>query len=255
MRIAYAPHLPRTLTIQPTPPPSNRLSEVGYWSDAEASEYRVARVRRRLLRWGRVNFQNYEWRAETGPWLTLVAEWMLQRTRARQAEQAFRVFRTRFPTAESLVRAGPDAPREITALTGLHWRGAHLYGLATAVQANGGTPPESELELRRITGVGMYTAAAWLSLHRGKRAVIVDSNIARWLARLTGRPYPRDPRPVRWVKELADQLTPLRAFQAYNYAALDFTMLICTVRSPHCERCPLRPDCVYGTTHQPRTAR
>ena len=238
------------MTTLPTRFPSDSETAPFVWEAGEAGAYRVDRVRRRLLRWGRANFENYEWRAETDPWLTLVAEWMLQCTRARQAEQAFRVFRTRFPTAESLVQAGPDAPQAITALTGLHWRGVHLYGLATAVQENGGTPPESELELRRITGVGMYTAAAWLSLHRGKRAVIVDSNIARWLARLTGQPYPRDPRPVRWVKELADQLTPRRAFQALFYAALDFTMLVCTVRSPHCEICPMRPDCVYGTTHQ-----
>jgi A/G-specific adenine glycosylase len=106
-------------------------------------------------------------------------------------------------------------------------------------------PPETMAELLMLPGVGMYTAAAWLSLHRGKRAVIIDANVARWLSRLTGLPYNRDPRHVRWVQELADHLTPRRAFRDYNYAVLDFTMSVCAPR-PRCDVCPVLSDCWYG---------
>jgi A/G-specific adenine glycosylase len=176
----------------------------------------------------------------------MVAELLLQRTRASQVEPVFNLFRERYPTAEALVQAGPAAATAMTQRLGLHLRGRMLYALALFLVEHGGLPPEDLASLRRVPGVGIYTAAAWLSLHRGKRAVIVDSNVARWLARLTGRSYPRDPRHVRWIRELAEQLTPKRAFRDYNYAILDFTMQICTSRAPRCTECPLRMDCAYG---------
>ncbi|MGH2562836.1 MAG: hypothetical protein ACRDJH_27565 [Thermomicrobiales bacterium] len=212
----------------------------------ELSEQAIRRVRRRLRSWGRRHYRDYTWRSESDPWLTLVAEFLLQRTRSSQVEPIFRDFRTRYPAAADLVRAGPDAAQAVTAGLGIHWRGPLLYRLAIAVVENGGIPPESLHKLGQITGVGPYTTAAWLSLHRGQRAVIVDSNVFRWLGRMTGRPYQRDPRHIHWVNELADQLTPQRAFREYNYAVLDFTMSICTPREPHCPECPLRRDCEFG---------
>lgn len=208
----------------------------------------IVRIQRQILRWGRSHYQSFEWRTERDPWLTLVAEFFLQRTRARQVEAVFRDFRNRYPTANTLVQAGPDAASEIMSRLGLRWRAPFLYGMARAVDANGGTPPDSLRELRGITGVGLYTSAAWLSLHRGKRAVVVDSNIARWLSRLTGRPYPPDTRHVPWIKELAERLTPKRAYRDYNYAVLDFTMMVCTTRSPRCNECPVARHCAYGQT-------
>ena len=144
------------------------------------------------------------------------------------------------------MRAGPGAAQAVTERLGIHWRGPLLYELACAVEALGGEPPIAHEALRRFVGIGPYTAAAWLSLHCGQRAVIVDSNVARWLSRLTGRPYPADPRHVRWVNTLADRLTPRRVFRDYNYAVLDFTMTICVPRRPHCAGCPLRQVCVFG---------
>jgi A/G-specific adenine glycosylase len=199
-----------------------------------------------LLAWGRSNFQRYDWRTEEDPWLTLAAEFFLQRTRARQAERVFREFRQEYPTADALAEAGPAAAERVMEQLGIRWRAPLFHALAEAIRQRGGVPPHSLEELRAFTGVGPYTAAAWLSLHRGVRAVIVDSNVARLLSRLTGRPYPPDPRHVRWVNDLADRLTPKRAFRDYNYAVLDFTMSICTVRAPRCDRCPLRPDCAFG---------
>lgn len=206
----------------------------------------VATIRRRLPRWSKVHPADFPWRNETDPWLSLAAEILLQRTRASQVAPVFREFRSKYPTAASLVAAGPGAAREFTSRLGLHWRGELLYRAAIAVNDAGGAPPESDADLRRIPGVGPYTAAAWLSLHRNKRAVIVDANVSRWLSRMTGRPYERDPRHIRWVNELADCLTPKRAFRDYNYAVLDFTMTVCTPRAPRCGDCPIRRYCWYG---------
>jgi A/G-specific adenine glycosylase len=211
-------------------------------------ESRVRRVRRRVLRWGRAHYRVYPWRTERDAWLTLVAEILLQRTRATQVDPVFRHFSERFPTARDLVNAGEGAARQVMERLGLHFRGALLYAVAVAIAERGGTPPTAISELRNMSGVGPYTTAAWLSLHRGHRAVIVDANVARWLSRMTGLPYNRDPRHVRWVNQLADALTPRRSFRDYNYAVLDFTMDVCTARDPHCHACPLIVDCLHGST-------
>jgi len=204
----------------------------------------LAAVRGRVLRWGRRNFASYPWRVDRDPWLTLIAELLLQRTRASQVLPAYELFRARYRTPRDLLRAGRRGVRVLTNKVGLHARGDTLLAIARLFEKKG-LPPNSE-ELRTITGVGAYTAAAWLSLHRHRRAVIIDSNVFRWLGRMTGQPYQRDPRHVRWVNELAEALTPRRSFRDYNYAVLDFTMTICTPRDPNCTRCPLRLICVYG---------
>lgn len=206
----------------------------------------IVLVRRQLLKWGRANFRNYPWRYESDPWLALLAEFLLQRTRASQVEAVYAEVRERFPTPQDLVEAGAHGISEITRRLGLHWRGALLLEVARTVAESGGTPPETRSDLLMLGGIGTYTAAAWLSLHRGKREPIIDSNVTRWLSRMTGLPYNRDPRHLSWVKELAERLTPRRAFRDYNYAVLDFSMSICAPRIPHCDRCPLSKNCRYA---------
>ncbi len=205
----------------------------------------IADVRARVLRWGRRNYVSYPWREDRDPWLTLIAELLLQRTRAAQVLPVYEVFRARYPTPRHMLRSGKRGVRALTERVGLHARGDTLLTLARMFERSG--PPVERLELRRVTGVGAYTSAAWLSLHRNQRMPIVDSNVFRWLGRLLDRPYQRDPRGVHWVNDLADKLTPRRAFRDYNYAVLDFTMLICTPRSPACDRCPLLLRCAFGS--------
>lgn len=204
----------------------------------------IAAVRSRVLRWGRRNFASYPWREDHDPWLTLIAELLLQRTRAAQVLPVYELFRSRYPTPRHMLRSGRRGVRGLTSRVGLHTRGETLLALARMFERGG--PPSNRSDLRAVTGVGAYTSAAWLSLHRGHREAIVDSNVFRWLGRMLDRPYQRDPRGVHWVNELAERLTPRRTFRDYNYAVLDFTMTICTPSSPSCERCPLLPFCAFG---------
>ncbi len=205
----------------------------------------VAAVRRKVLQWGRRNFASYPWREDRDPWLTLVAELLLQRTRASQVVAAYELFRTKYGTPRALLRSGHRGVRALTSIVGLHGRAEALLAVARLFEKTG-VPQVGDL--RAITGIGAYTAGAWLSLHRSQRAVIIDSNVFRWLGRMTGRPFHRDPRGVKWVNDLADDLTPQRSFRDYNYAVLDFTMTICTPRRPQCMHCPLLVMCVYGSS-------
>lgn len=213
-------------------------------TDVILDDQTVRRVQKRLLRWGRENFRQYPWRDETDPWLTLVAEFLLQRTRASQVVDVFLECRKRYPTPEALVREGPAGAAALTDRLGLHRRGPMLIDIAETLARDGF--PGTMDDLLRLPGVGMYTAGAWMSLHQGQRAAIIDANVARWLSRMTGMPYNRDPRHVRWIQMLVDRLTPQRAFRTYNYAVLDFTMTICLRRLPHCDICPFQKECFYS---------
>ncbi len=208
-----------------------------------------ARIRRRLLAWGQSHYQDFPWRRETDPWLTLVAEVLLQRTRAAQVVAVFETFKRWFPTAADLAAADPDHVAALLHTLGLHSRADVISQLAALTVQTGGVPPRDPNILMSIRGVGAYTAAAWLSLHRAQRAAIVDSNVYRWLGRMTGEKHGRDPRGVRWVYQLADALTPKRGFKRFNYAVLDFTMKVCLPRAPQCTDCPFARDCAYAQRH------
>lgn len=112
-----------------------------------------------------------------------------------------------------------------------------MIKMAAEVAQQGG-PPETLSGLVELPGVGPYAAAAYLSFHRNKRAVIIDSNVVRLLSRVFGFAANREIRRKPWLFELADSLTPRRAFRDYNYAVLDLAMRVCRTK-PLCGACPI----------------
>ena len=201
-------------------------------------------ISRAVTRWGRQNYASFPWRTEQNPWLSLAAEILLQRTRASTVARVFPEFRARFPAPRRLARATEDDLAGVIGQLGLRWRIPLLKELAEELSDRDGNVPETEAELTALPAVGDYVAAAYMSLHRGRRAVIVDANVVRWLARMTGQPSDGETRRKRWLRDLADVLTPKRVYRDYNYAVLDLTMSIC-VRDPTCPDCPVRKYCCY----------
>ena len=206
-------------------------------------------LQRILLNWGRAHYQDFPWRSAVEPWHALVAELLLQRTRAANVVPVYTAFVKKFPTPEKLARARLSTIEQIIYPLGLIWRAPWLKKLGQALADRNGEIPTDIEGLKQLPGVGDYIAAAWLGFHGGKRAVIVDANVVRWLCRLIGEPYDGETRRQTWLIELADRCTPPRAWKDYNYAVLDFTMTICTTR-PRCDVCPIGPRrCAYGATH------
>lgn len=207
------------------------------------------RISRAVRRWGSRNLADYPWRRESEPWLQLTAEILLQRTRASTVSVVFEQFRDEYPTPSDLAGGSTEDLERVIGSLGLRWRIPLLIELAKEISASSGRIPEDLTSLLKLPGVGPYAAAAYLSLHRGKRAVIIDANVVRWLCRLTGAEMDGETRRKRWVIELADRLTPIRAFRDYNYGVLDFTMSVCA-NMPTCHACSLAPMCDYGRTRQ-----
>lgn len=198
------------------------------------------RITRRVLRWGRTHYQTYPWREQTDSWLTLVAEIMLSRTRASMVSQVYPKFASRFPDSLSLSRDLEPELAEIVAPLGLLWRVPLLVELANTL--GGETPPADPEELEKLPAVGPYVAAAHASLHRNRRATIVDANVVRWICRLVGEEAGPETRRQRWLTQLAGILTPIRSFRDYNYGVLDLSMTVCTP-VPHCDVCPVVQFC------------
>lgn len=174
-----------------------------------------------------------------------VSELLLQQTQASRVAPVYREFVRRYPTIEDLHRA-PDA--EVSALTdplGYHIRGKWLKAMATSVATNhGGRMPDSLEGLRRLPGLGPYAAAAVHTFGNGKRAPLVDTNIARVYTRAVGLPTEGSAyRDSRRLAELAEALTPARRFYDYGQGLMDLGATVCTARAPDCPRCPLRKLC------------
>jgi A/G-specific adenine glycosylase len=118
---------------------------------------------------------------------------------------------------------------------------------------HGGEVPATEAELLTLPGVGVYTAAAVAAFAFGERTTVVDTNIRRVLARArTGQQYPA-PALTRAELELAASLVPEDHADAatWNVAVMELGALVCTARSPQCERCPVADLCAWRLAGQP----
>ena len=204
------------------------------------------RISRAVTLWGRANFADYPWRRTDNPWLALVAEVMLQRTRAASVTPVWEEFAAQFPTPTVCSSAPAGKPEALLERLGLSWRAPLVRKLAQDLSEPGG-PPLNSVALKSLPGVGDYAAAAFRSLHAGRRDVIVDANVVRWICRMTGDSWDGETRRKRWLRDLAEELTPKTTFRSYNYGILDLTMTLCG-RNPQCHQCPVASMCKTGST-------
>lgn len=206
----------------------------------------VKSIRRILLKWGTANYKDFGWRKTDNKWHALLAEVLLQRTRVKAVVPVYYNLIEKFPEPIDLANASLSKIEEIVYSLGLPARAITLKNLAAEVALIEGQIPLDFDKITKLPGIGSYIAAAWLSFHAGKKAVIIDANVVRWICRLIDKEYNGDTRRKRWLIDLANKLTPDRRVKDYNYAVLDFTMEIC-VKKPLCEICPLGAKfCEYG---------
>jgi len=169
---------------------------------------------------------------------------LLQRTRAVSVVPVYEKLVRDYPTPADLAELNESQIARLIAPLGLKWRAPLIKKLATDLSQRENVPKGYDV-LRELPAIGDYAASAYLSFHGKKRAVIIDANVVRWICRFTGAPYDGETRRKPWVRAYADALTPKRAYQAYNYAILDFTMQICKAR-PICSQCPFAYQCKFS---------
>src|SRR5437764_8605511 len=165
--------------------------------------------RRRLLSWYARHRRRLPWRGVRDPYAVLVSEIMLQQTQVARVAEFYPRFLARYPTLEDLAAAPADAVRESWEGLGYYARARNLHAAAGEVvrRLDGGLPRRVD-ELRRLPGIGRYTAGAVASLAFGADEPAVDTNAARVLARAFGIRDGRDARRTRRVWALAARLVP-----------------------------------------------
>jgi A/G-specific adenine glycosylase len=200
-----------------------------------------------LLCWYAVDKRRLPWRAENGarpdPYRVWLSEVMLQQTTVAAVRPYFETFVARWPTVAALAAAEDGAVMAAWAGLGYYARARNLLACARAVAAEyEGRFPDDEATLRRLPGIGAYTAAAIAAIAFGKRAVAVDGNVERVVARLHAVKTPL-PAARTEIRALADAMTPDPGAGDFAQAMMDLGSAICTPRNPDCGRCPVRPWC------------
>ena len=208
-----------------------------------------------LLAWYAVDKRDLPWRYGPGerpdPYRVWLSEIMLQQTTVAAVKPYFAAFIGKWPDVAALAAAPEAEVMRAWAGLGYYARARNLIACARDVaDEHGGRFPEQEAELRRLPGIGAYTAAAIAAIAFGKRAVVVDGNVERVTARLfaVGEPMPGAKARLR---ELADRLTPDAGAGDFAQAMMDLGSTICTPRSPRCGSCPVATWCAARAQGSP----
>ncbi len=205
-------------------------------------------VSRRLRRWFRANGRDLPWRRTRDPYRVLVSELMLQQTQVSRVVDYYGRFLTRFPTLGDLARARQAHVVDAWEGLGYYNRARNLHALAGRVMRDGdGTLPSDPALLRELPGVGAYTAGAVASFAFERPAALVDTNVARVIARIFApRLNPTRPRALARIWRIAEAIVPKRGRDAWvhNQALMELGALVCTARVKHCDRCPVAAQCL-----------
>lgn len=223
-------------------------------------EARLPAVSERLLAWYDRHHRDLPWRTvpvETtrgirpDPYHVWLSEVMLQQTTVEAVKPYYREFVRRWPDVHALAAAESEDVMKAWAGLGYYSRARNLKKCAETVSArHGGRFPESEDALRRLPGIGAYTAGAIAAIAFDRPAAVVDGNVERVVARFRAieTPFPAAKAEVRAFVENA---IPKPRPGDFAQAMMDLGATVCTPRRPACVLCPLRTDCTGLRTGDP----
>ena len=200
-----------------------------------------------LLKWNRdKNRRQMPWKGEKDPYLIWLSEIILQQTRVEQGLPYFLRFKQKYPAVKNLALAKEDDVMRLWQGLGYYSRARNLHETAKHVhQHHAGKFPNTSDELKKLKGIGDYTAAAIASFAFGEQRAVVDGNVIRVLARVFGMATPFDTTAgKKQFSELAQKLIPANSPGEYNQAIMDFGAVVCTSQNPLCSTCPLVKICI-----------
>ena len=203
-----------------------------------------------LRRWFKRNARDLPWRHTRDSYEVLVSELMLQQTQVSRVVDYYDRFLVRFPTLAHVARAKPAKVMEAWEGLGYYARARNLHKLAVQVSDRGRDTtarlPEHPDELRKLPGIGAYTAGAVSSFAYERRAPLVDTNVARVLERVfaPGTDVKTTAGSKR-IWAIAERVLPRtgKSGWTHNQALMELGALVCTARVRHCSACPINRQC------------
>ena len=205
----------------------------------------VNRISSKLLKWYSKNARVLPWRGHPAPYAVWISEIMLQQTRVDAVIPFFERWMQAFPTVQALAKANEQDVLN-------HWEGLGYYSRArnlhkaaqVIVEQHGGRLPRSAEELRKLPGIGRYTAGAIASMAFGLDEPVLDGNLRRVYARLFNVDIPADSsegEELLW--NIAAENLPKGKAGDFNQAMMDLGATICLPKNPRCLLCPLLGEC------------
>ena len=200
------------------------------------------------LEWFEENARDLPWRRTRDPYAILVSEVMLQQTQVDRVLPYYTRFLERFPTVEDLAAAPTADVIRIWSGLGYNRRAVNLQRAARAVVDElGGSFPDDPAALKKLPGIGAYTAGAIAAFAHERDVAFLDTNMRRVISRVIfGSELARESDAI----EAANTLLPPGHGWTWNQALIEFGALQCTARRPACIICPLRDECAAYPTMQ-----
>lgn len=211
----------------------------------------IIEFRKKILAWYYQNGRHFPWRNKSiSNYQKIIAEVLLQRTKAETVAKFFPKFITEFPSWKSIANTDIKKIERVLQPIGLYkQRAKRLLAMAKEMTKRGGRIPYDQQELEKIPMIGQYIANAAMSVVHDEPYPLLDVNMARVLERYFGPRKLADIRYDPYLQELAHQVVATKDSKVVNWAILDFAAIVCKAKKPLCEKCSLRGKCLYIPTY------
>jgi A/G-specific adenine glycosylase len=209
-------------------------------------------ISQKLIKWFKQNKRDLPWRDTIDPYKVWLSEVILQQTRVAQGLPYYTSFVKEFPAVSDLAKAPEQKVLKLWQGLGYYSRARNLHHAAKDVVKNyGGIFPKDYNELKKLKGVGDYTAAAIASFCFNTPQAVVDGNVYRVLARLFAINTPiNSAEGKKQFAALAQELLDKKNPGVYNQAIMEFGALYCTPHNPDCGNCILNTACQSGNSQR-----
>ncbi len=208
-----------------------------------------------IIDWFKKNKRNLPWR-QTDPWGVLVSEIMLQQTPVQRVLPVYNEWMKRWPTAAQLAKASPAEVITAWGRLGYPRRALRLHECAKVITNEyNGVIPNTESELRKLPGIGEYTAAAMVAFAFGGSSLVLDINIRRLFSRLYKGEESPTSAPTKAERIEYAQYVPKKNPHLWAAATMELGALICTAKNPVCGRCPVADQCQWRSLDYPASTR
>lgn len=208
-----------------------------------------------LLTWFQNTARDLPWRWTRDPYHILVSEIMLQQTQVDRVLPHYVAFIQAFPTLHALANASPAEVIQQWAGLGYNRRAINVQRTARLVLSeHRGVFPNDVATLKKLPGIGDYTAGAIACFAFGQDVAFLDTNMRRVIYRsLVGAEQQGQEKSERTLLEMAREMIPPGQGWQWNQAIMELGALICSATNPTCSCCPIRDHCrayAWGKSEQ-----
>jgi len=199
-----------------------------------------------LLSWFDSHKRDLPWRRDNEPYHVWISEIMLQQTRIEAVMRYYERFMEALPDVKSLSEVDDDCLLKLWEGLGYYNRARNLKKAARVIISDyEGQFPGAFAELKKLPGIGEYTAGAIASICFDEKVPAVDGNVLRVIARVqASRENVLLPQTKKVFSEELRKIMPRHA-GAFNEALMELGELVCLPNGvPLCDACPLRRYCI-----------